>query len=128
LFPWCQGAVSGSDRFGQPEDLSERSGQYEGTLPQRNTEYHISLDGLWGEKIRWRGPKWLTRSTFLVPGTAAGVDVGAVGAVVVPAMGAAEVIDALAGETFGRKACICNNPLAVGVGKTGVCGLVAGHV
>jgi len=46
----------------------------------------------------------------------------------VPAMGAAEVVNALAGKAFGRKACVCNDALAVGVGETGVCGLVAGHV
>jgi hypothetical protein len=43
---------------------------FEGTLPQRITGYHIDLDVLGGEKIRWRGAKRLAASASLMTGTA----------------------------------------------------------
>jgi hypothetical protein len=41
LFRNGQGADSGLDRFGQPDDLQEATA-FKGTLPQRITEYHDS--------------------------------------------------------------------------------------
>jgi hypothetical protein len=59
---------------------------FKGTLPQRNTGYHINLDDSDREKIR----RWLTKGfaggTSLMAGAAPEVDIGAVGAVVVTAV------------------------------------------
>ena len=127
VVPWCQGAVSGGDRFGQPDDLSGRSGQYEGTLPQRNTAYHIWLDDFSREKIRRRLPQRLPGRPILMPRTAARVDIRPVRPIVMPAMNAAQVIDPLPGKTLGGKPCVCYNFLAVRIGIAGIGGLVARH-
>ena len=55
------------------------------------------------------------------------VDVGAVCTIIVPTIGAAEVVDGLAGEGFGREAGAADDDLAVGIGVAGVGCLVAGH-
>ena len=57
---------------------------------------------------------------FLMAGAAAKVDVFSGRAVVVSAVGAAEVVDGLAGEGFGGEAGAGDNDLAVFVLETGV--------
>lgn len=60
-------------------------------------------------------------------GAKAEVDVGAVGAVVVAAVGAAEVVDGLAREGFGGESGAGDDGLAVFVAESGVGGLESGH-
>ena len=48
-------------------------------------------------------------------------------AIVVAALGAAEVVDGLSREGFGGKSGAGDNDLAVFIAISGVCGLVAGH-
>ena len=55
------------------------------------------------------------------------MDVAAVGAVVMETVGAAEVIDGLAGEGFRGEAGAGDDDLAVGIAISGVCGLETRH-
>jgi hypothetical protein len=97
-----------------------------GTRPQRITGYQ-RLD-VFGVKKTQRGcPKGLAFGSALVAWAAAEVDVGAVGAVVVAAVGAAEVVDGLSGEGFGGESGTGDDDLAVFIAKSGVGGLESGH-
>ena len=65
----------------------QRGQAFKGTLPQRITGYHSNLDGSGGKKIRWGFTKRFAGGAVLVARAAAKVDIGAVGAVVVSAVG-----------------------------------------
>src|SRR5437868_2656026 len=86
LFPWCQGAGSGLDRFGQP-DLQEGQGIQGHTSPA-NHRIPQYLDDFCRKKIRRRRAKRLAFCPILVAGAAAEVDIRPVSTVVVAAMGA----------------------------------------
>jgi hypothetical protein len=73
---------------------------FEGTRPQRITEYHKSLDDLDVKKIRRRIAQRLPRDPTLVAGAAAEVNIAPVGTVVVVTMAAAQMIDGLSGKGF----------------------------
>jgi hypothetical protein len=61
-------------------------------------------------------------------GAEAGVNIGAIGAVIVAAVAAAEVIDGLAGEALGGKSSAGDDDLAVFIAVSGVGGLVTRHL
>ena len=100
---------------------------FKGTRPQRITGYHIILDALREKKTRSGFAEGLTLGSILVEGTAAKVNILAIGAVIVAAMATAEVIDRLSREGFRGKSGPGNDYLAVFVLISGVGGLKTGH-
>ena len=99
----------------------------EGARPQRITEYHIYLDDFGAKKIRWRSAEGLAFGAILVAGAAAQVDVLPGSAVLVLAVGAAQVVDGLAGKGFRGEAGAGDYDLAVFIAISGVGGLETGH-
>ena len=64
----------------------QRGQAFKGTLPQRITGYHNSLDDSGGKKIRRWVTEGLAGGAVLVARAAAQVDIGAIGPVIVPAV------------------------------------------
>src|SRR5665213_1571607 len=105
---------------------SEGQGIQRHTSPANHRIPHI-LDALRGKKTRGRLAERLSGGSVLMSGTAAKMDILAVGAVIVAAMAAAEVINRLSGEGFRGESGPGDDDLAVFVLVTGVGGLESGH-
>jgi hypothetical protein len=100
---------------------------FKGTLPQRITEYHNSLDAFVGKKVRRRFPQGFTLDSVLMARAAAQMNIFAVRPVIMVAMAATHMVDRLAGEGFRRKSCPGDDDLSVFVLVSGICGLKTRH-
>lgn len=102
------------------------SGHSKAHVPATHRIPHC-LDALPREKTRSRLAEGLPFSPILMTGAAPEVDIFAIGAIIVAAMAAAEVIDRLSGEGFRGETGPGYDDLAVFVLISGVCGLESGH-
>jgi len=104
----------GLDRGGKPIDL-RGSGHSKAHFPSES-QNTIVLDAFNGEKTQRPLPKRLALHPTLMSGTSTLEDVAAVRTVVlVPAMGALQAVNCLAGEAFGWKPCLFNDTLSMPV-------------
>lgn len=87
-----------------------------------------TLDALRGEKTRSGVAERLPFGSVLMTGTASEMDIFTVGAVIVAAMAAAEMVNRLSRKGFRRESSPGDDNLAMFIFVSGISGLEAGHL